>query len=876
MKVLMVAEKPSICDAIARECSGGRMRSAKKFGGIPVHTFESKFLNTKCDMIVTSVKGHVFSLDFPDEYQDWDSVNPLDLFDAPVVKKIESKGVFFGLQELARGCDHLVLWLDCDREGENICFEVIDIVQPRMNSLRGGPQQIWRAKFSAVTKQDIERAMKSLEEPNENESLAVDCRQELDLKVGVAFSRFQTKYFHGKYSDLDSRCISYGPCQTPTLGFCVDRHDEIQKFSPEPFWSLACSCQQAASPCKDHISIKLKWSRDRVFDQGVAQLFLTSLSQEPYVSSVKKKESRRGRPTPLNTVSMLKIASKALGIGPRDCMHIAEKLYLSGFISYPRTETTRYPKSFDCRGAVAAQTSDSRWGEFASELLKSGLKRPKAGVDAGDHPPITPCRAAGGIALSGQSGRLFEFITRHFLATLAGDCIVETISVVVACADESFTASGLTVIEPGYTAVQPHAAPLEKTLPHWLLQVNNPVRFVDLRLETGETKPPNYLAEHELISIMEKHRIGTDASCATHIFNIQKRGYCTLESGRTLRPTPLGITLAHGFHKIDAELVLPRVRAAIEHMCDLVAEGKADLEDVLKHALDVFERKFQFYCEQIAIMDGLFEASGKFSKSSEGKLESLLSRCGKCFSFMKLISMPTKQLFCKTCEETLPLPRRGKFTVFEGRSCPLDNFGLLLYSTTTVARRKKKKNGKKLFPPSIPLCPYCYSHPPFPDMETMSCANCVNASCEFSLIQKGVCPCPDSVGNRKSCEGTIVLDASSSANKDWKLTCNECTFIIRFHNIRSLKIDHKKVCKTCGAKILTVKFNKKDVAKIDGLEEKLQSDSKKGNAFLYSGCLICDDLLNAQTEAFRGKARSKTHSALVKDDPRAGGRKGRR
>lgn len=149
----------------------------------------------------------------------------MSLFDAPTIRACDKRArpVAKHLQMLSSDCDFIVLWLDCDREGENICYEVLEICKKNIPRSSVKVQRVYRAKFSSIANKDIVAAFEGLKhEPNYNESISVDARQVLDLKIGVAFSRYQTSALSGPMKRAGIGMLTYGPCQTPTLGFCVD------------------------------------------------------------------------------------------------------------------------------------------------------------------------------------------------------------------------------------------------------------------------------------------------------------------------------------------------------------------------------------------------------------------------------------------------------------------------------------------------------------------------------------------------------------------------------------------------------------------------------------------------------------------------------
>lgn len=137
---------------------------------------------------------------------------------------------------------------------------------------------------------DIFQAIRTLTPPDENQAKAADARQEIDLRIGCAFTRFQTLLIRNHVLGVDS-VVSYGPCQFPTLGFVVERYLQrtvsaidalahAKNFVPEPFWFIQASILAPDPTAPAPRVVKLNWARNRVFDQLVAVTLYSLIADE--------------------------------------------------------------------------------------------------------------------------------------------------------------------------------------------------------------------------------------------------------------------------------------------------------------------------------------------------------------------------------------------------------------------------------------------------------------------------------------------------------------------------------------------------------------------------------------------------------------------
>ena len=373
------------------------------------------------------------------------------------------------------------------------------------------------------------------------------------------------------------------------------------------------------------------------------------------VMKVKEKETKKWKPLPLTTVELQKMATRFLGMTGQQAMTVAEKLYNKGFISYPRTETDRFDKGMDLKALVRKQTQDQRWGQFAQHLLDGGFQQPRQGKhDDKAHPPIHPITYASPSVLDDQEKRIYELVTRRFLACCSEDAKGAATDIEILYGEETFTAHGVIVKERNYLDVYPYE--------NWTGTVQLPKfsegeRFepTEAMITEGKTSPPNYLTEADLIALMDANGIGTDATMAEHIEKIQERQYArTVERGirganqaeddendespatrggrggqrrrgsrgggrggrggrscrgsrgavREFIPTSLGVALIEGFDRMhfDTSLGKPFLRKEMELKMKAICDGRVTKQEVLQESVSQYRLVYNQSQEELGTL----------------------------------------------------------------------------------------------------------------------------------------------------------------------------------------------------------------------------------------------------------------------------------
>lgn len=599
MKILCVAEKPSIAKEVANILSGGRFstrNSQNKY--IKNYDFQFTFPgHGDCLVTMTSVVGHITNLDFPPAFQ-WGKCVPGRLLDAQLVETIQKKDVFDNISREATHAQKLMIWTDCDREGEFIGHEIFKAAHEGNQSILIG--QVWRSRFSDLEKSHIIYAACNPVDLDLNAVEAVACRMEVDFRVGTSFTRLLTNSLRQHRVIENKQVASYGTCQFPTLGFVVDRYKRVKSFIPEKFWYISVDLRH------DNKKVTFNWTRRHLFDKlFVLVLYQKCLEKDTCtVSRLVQTKTTSRKPLPLTTVELQKDCSRYFKMSAKRALDAAEKLYNKGFLSYPRTETDSYPQSMDFAASLANHTQDSRWGSYVLGLLQTGIDLPRSGShDDKAHPAIHPVKYVNiDVLLSADEKKVYEYVTRRFIACCSMDAVGQLTSASIKWGDEFFTASGLMVTERNYLDVFIYRKwESSKQLPPFV--EGSEIKVSSGLMKDGETSPPKHMTEFELIALMDANGIGTDATIADHIEKIIGRGYAAKQkqaSVEVILPSPLGMGLIESFDQMEFDnisLSKPFLRKSLERSLQDIADGARLKSQVLSEVTLIYKRAYSV-CSQ--------------------------------------------------------------------------------------------------------------------------------------------------------------------------------------------------------------------------------------------------------------------------------------
>jgi DNA topoisomerase I len=643
--VLVVTEKPQAADKIAAALSEGKAKKVSNRNKVSYHEFER---NGK-RVVVGCAVGHLFTISQNVKGADY-PIFDIGWYPNSAVKRGKdfTRKYYDVIKKLVAGAGEIVIATDFDVEGEVIGYTIMKYIANQNDASR--------MKFSSLTALELQESFDKRGSSIEwGQAIAGETRHFLDWLYGINLSRALMNSIKttGKFA-----VMSIGRVQGPALNMIVEKEKQIQAFKPTPYWQIFLDVNDGKN------KLEVKHNRDITKKEELEKF--EKLNGKKAIAKTSKKAQVITPPAPFDLTSLQTEAYKFHGITPVNALSVAQKLYLAGLISYPRTSSQ---KIGDLKSAEKVL---KLLGKNYSSLVKEvSRKNPVEGNKSDPaHPAIIPTGIHSN-RLSDYDEKIYNLIVKRFISCYCADAELENKRVNVEVERLKFVARGMEIKKSGWMKVYPTKMEAKE-----LKDMDGEVDIEKVKIEEKETKPPNRFSPASIVTALEKKNLGTKATRANIIETLYDRNYV---KGKSITATELGIRLIDSLKKYSPVIIEEELTREIEKDMDTIRGSKKDLDkrerrviEKAEVALTKISKDFKSHEKEIGKeLRGANEAAWAQEKEDNKLLK--CTGCGK--GFLSLRYTPRfKSYFvgCETypdCTQTYPLPSGCVVKKVEGKMC---------------------------------------------------------------------------------------------------------------------------------------------------------------------------------------------------------------
>ena len=540
--ILIITEKPQAAEKIAAALSEGKDKKISKRNKVSYYEFK----RNNQSIIVACAVGHLFSVSQKIKGTKYPIFDIGWFPNFEVRKKDFTKRYYDTIKDLIKKASEIIIATDFDIEGEVIGYNILRFIANKEDAKR--------MKFSTLTVSEIQKAYDNVNPNIEwGQAIAGETRHFLDWLYGINLSRALMNSIKtmGKF-----RIMSIGRVQGPTLNFIVNKEKEIKKFKPSPYWQVFIEVNDEEN------KLELKHNKEITKKQELNKF--KNLKDKKISIKIEKIKQKIQPPAPFNLTALQMEAYKFYKISPAQTLRVAQKLYLAGLISYPRTSSQKIPKEMNPEKIL------KKLSKHFPELIKYKTRaKPIEGKKSDSaHPACIPTGNWSG-NLAEDEKKIYNLIVKRFISCFCNDLELEIKKVTGLINKLKFSTRGIEILKSGWNKVYPIKIE-EKEIPN----LKEEAEIKKIKTEEKQTKPPNRYSPASILKELEKKNLGTKATRANILETLYDRNYI---KDRSIRATELGIRLIDSLKKHSPIIVDEKLTRELEKDMDSIKTSKKDL-----------------------------------------------------------------------------------------------------------------------------------------------------------------------------------------------------------------------------------------------------------------------------------------------------------